>query len=317
MNPFKSCLRALILLTFVAMPLTGCGVKMMSWQEEVQLGEEAAPQFLEQSGGELPDKAVVAYVNAMGQQLARAAELETPDPSRPPLDWEFYVLDSQVINAFALPGGKVFISRGLMQEMTNEAQLAGVIGHEIGHVTARHGNERMTQALGVQVLVAAIMIGSDLADSELGGYIGLGTAAGGQLFLLKYSRENELEADTLGVQYMARVGYNPVGQVQVMEILRKAGGGGGTPEWLSTHPASDTRIENLEELITTKYPRYRDSDHYHLGENEFKNKVLTPLSKLPPAKHGSSAMLSPADFERIAGIPWEAIEHIGCECHKN
>jgi predicted Zn-dependent protease len=281
----------------------------MSWEEEVQIGSQAAPQFIEQSGGELPDQGIVQYVRDMGARLASQSEM-------PDIEWEFFVLDSQVINAFALPGGKVFISRGLMAKMDNEAQLAGVIGHEIGHVTARHGNERMGKAMIAQGLILAAGIGGAVSDNEYMQVLGVGTAVGGQLFLLKYSRGNELEADALGVRYMAKVGYNPVGQIQVMEILREASGGGAPPEWLSTHPASDTRISNLEEIITENYPRYNEDGFYNMGFDSFKQNILTPLSKLPPAKHGGSAMLSPAEFEKIAGISWEeAVGQKKCNCH--
>jgi len=315
-------LSRLSLVAFLALallPLVGCSTNEatgrsqflpLSWDEEAKLGAEAAPQFIEQSGGELPDSAIVDYVRDLGGQLASQSEM-------PDIDWEFYVLDSQVINAFALPGGKVFISRGLMEKMDNEAQLAGVLGHEVGHVTARHGNERMGKAMIAQGVILAAGIGGAISDEEWLQVLGVGTAVGGQLFLLKYSRGNELEADALGVRYMAKVGYNPVGQIQVMEILRDASGGGGAPEWLSTHPASDTRISNLEEIITKDYPRHTDPSFYKMGFAEFKQKVLTPLSKLPPAKHGAGAFLSPAEFEKIAGISWEQASHIGCtECAK-
>lgn len=320
MNLLKHTARLSLLLFVVLLPLVGCTTNEatgrsqflpMSWEEEVKIGAEAAPEFIEQSGGELPDQGIVQYVRDMGARLA--AQSEMPD-----IEWEFFVLDSQVINAFALPGGKVFISRGLMSKMDNEAQLAGVIGHEIGHVTARHGNERMGKAMVAQGLILAAGIGGAVSDNEYMQVLGVGTAVGGQLFLLKYSRGNELEADALGVRYMAKVGYNPIGQIQVMEILREASGGGAPPEWLSTHPASDTRISNLEKIITEKYPRYNEDGFYNMGFASFKNNILTPLSKLPPAKHGASAFLSPAEFERIAGISWEQANHLGCkDCAKS
>ena len=317
MNLLKWMSRLSLVVLFVLMPLVGCTTNEatgrsqflpLSWSEEVQLGAEAAPQFIEQSGGELPDQGIVQYVRDIGDRLA--AQSEMPD-----IDWEFYVLDSQVINAFALPGGKVFISRGLMEKMDNEAQLAGVIGHEIGHVTARHGNERMGKAMIAQGVILAAGIGGAVSDEEWLQVLGVGTAVGGQLFLLKYSRSNELEADALGVRYMARVGYNPIGQIQVMEILRDASGGSAPPEWLSTHPASDTRIANLEALITKTYPRYNEDGYYKMGFDSFKQNILTPLSKLPPARHGAGAFLSPAEFEKIAGISWEQAVKRKCSCH--
>lgn len=315
MNLVKWSARLSLLLFVVLLPLVGCTTNdatgrrqflPLSWQEEVQIGAQAAPEFIQQSGGELPDQQVVQYVRDLGARLA--AQSEMPD-----IEWEFFVLDSQVINAFALPGGKVFISRGLMAKMDNEAQLAGVIGHEIGHVTARHGNERMGKAMIAQGLILAAGIGGAISDNEYMQVLGVGTAVGGQLFLLKYSRSNELEADALGVRYMARVGYNPIGQIQVMEILREASGGGAPPEWLSTHPASDTRISNLEEIIAEDYPRYNEDGYFNMGFDSFKRNIALPLSQLPPAKHGSSAFLSPEEFERIAGIAWEQANHIGCK----
>lgn len=318
MNQLKPMFRSLLILLLVITPVAGCHtndatgrnqLRFLSWNDEVRLGAEAAPEFLEQGGGELPDAQILGYVRDLGGRLA--AESEMPD-----IEWEFHVLDSQVINAFALPGGKVFMSRGLMQKMTNEAQLAGVLGHEIGHVTARHGNERMSQAMVAQGLLLAVGVAGAVSDEEWMQVLGVGTAVGGQLFLLKYSRSNESEADALGVRYMARLGYNPVGQIQVMEILRAASGGGGGPEWLSTHPAPDTRIKDLEQLIAKNYPAYNaDPPSYVFREAEFKKNILAPLSQLPPAKHGSSAFIGPDEIQQIAGITWQQATHKRCACH--
>lgn len=314
-------LLAVFLLSLI--PLAGCTTNpatgrsqllALSWEEEIQMGDEAAPEFLDQSGGQVGDALVLEYISDLGQRLA--AQSENPD-----LEWEFFVLDSAVINAFALPGGKVFVSRGLLEKMTNEAQLAGVLGHEIGHVTARHGNERMTKAIGVQVLVAGVAIGGSASGSEWGQYLGLGTAAGGQLYLLKYSRSNELEADALGVRYMTNLGYNPLGQVQVMGILREAGGGGGTPEWLSTHPAPDTRIADLENLIREEYPQFNaDPPVYVFRQAEFEQNVLARLAQLPPASHGTvsaeeaGAFTQPDELIELVGISWEQLQAHRCGC---
>jgi predicted Zn-dependent protease len=319
----RTCWNLLAALVLSLAPLAGCTTNPatgrsqllgLSWDEEIQLGDEAAPEFLDQSGGQVGDALVLEYISDLGQRLAAQSE-------NPELEWEFFVLDSAVINAFALPGGKVFVSRGLLERMTNEAQLAGVLGHEIGHVTARHGNERMTKAIGVQVLVAGVAIGGAASDSEWGQYLGLGTAAGGQLYLLRYSRANELEADALGVRYMTNLGYNPLGQVQVMEVLREAGGGGGTPEWLSTHPAPDTRIADLEALIQDEYPAYNaDPPVYVFRQAEFEQNVLARLAQLPPPSHGTGnggeagAFTQPDELIELVGIAWEDIQHAGCGC---
>lgn len=306
----------LLVFSFLLAPLTGCGVKLMSWQEEIQIGNEAAPQFIAEGGGQLPDQQVVEYVRGIGNRLvAEVDHSEIPEE----LVWEFHVLDSAVINAFALPGGKVFMSRGLMEKMTNEAQLAGVLGHEIGHVTQRHGNARISQAMLVQFGVVGLGVAGSMSDNEWAQLIGIGAAAGGQLYLLSYTRGQESEADTYGVRYMTGAGYNPVGQVQVMEILREAGGGsGGTPEWLSTHPAPDTRIRDLEQLIVSEYPNFDKPGAYVFREQEFQQNILARLQKLPPAQHGTpSAMLDAAEFEAMTGIAWSQVQHLGCDCPKH
>jgi len=313
MKRIPRVLTLLVLSLITLAPITGCKVNeatgrnqllLLDWEDELRLGTDAAPEFLDQSGGEVPDEAILAYVRDLGYRLA--AESEMAD-----IEWEFHVLDSSVINAFALPGGQVFISRGLMAEMTNEAQLAGVIGHEIGHVTARHGNERMSQAMVVQIGVISAGVAGAVSDSEWMGLLGVGTAVGGQLYLLQYSRSNETEADWLGVRYMTRNGYNPLGQIQVMEILREAGGGGSTPEWLSTHPAPDTRISDLEDLIEEEYPDYDQPGVYVFNEQGFKANVLDRLAQLPPPNHpGENAFMQPDEFIEFAGV---SIEEAGCQ----
>lgn len=321
MNLMKPLVRSLLVMLLVVSAV-GCTTNQttgrsqllfMSWEEEISRGAEAAPQLLSQGGGQIGASKVVTYVSDIGMRLAKAAEAIDTDLAEQNLQWEFFVLDSQVINAFALPGGKVFVSRGLMAKMDNEAQLAGVIGHEVGHVSGRHGNERVSKAQAISFGSALFGIVGEISGEDWLRAVGVGTATGGQLFLLKYSRSNELEADKLGVRYMAATGYNPVGQIQVMEILGKASGGSSQPEWLSTHPLSQTRIDQLNEIIPKEFPRYKDPGLYKWGFDSFKQNILAPLSDMPPAKHGASAFLSPAEFERIAGISWEQAMHAGCK----
>ena len=256
----------------------------LSQEEAVRLGEEAEPQFLSENGGEVPDAGVRAYVTSVGERLAAQSE-------EPQLPWEFFVLDSAQINAFALPGGKVFMSRGLMQRMTNEAQLAGVLGHEIGHVTADHVGQRMARAQAAAALGAGLGVAGEATDNDWLRVLGVGTGVGSGVYLLRFSRSNETQSDDLGVRYMDRVGYNPWGQVQVMEILKEASGGGGGglfQEFLATHPLPETRIRDLEELIEDRYPRARrDGDGFF--PDRFRERALVPLSRLPPPRHRPSA----------------------------
>lgn len=247
----------------------------MTTEKELALGAEASPQFLKEYGGDIPSPAINAYINNLGQRLAAVSE-------RPDLPWEFHAVDSDVINAFALPGGKVFFTRGLLSRLTNEAQMAGVLGHEIGHVTALHVNQRIAQAAALETGVSLLGTAAEATDSTLLQVLGLGGQLGGGAYLLKFGRDHESEADELGVRYMTKLGYDPMGQVQVMQILKAASGSGSTPEFLSTHPLPSTRIKELTSIIKKDFP---DRSQYSLREAEFRKNILEPLSKLPAAKH--------------------------------
>ena len=268
-------------------PLSGCAtnpatgerqLQVLSREEEIAIGEDAAPKFLKEGGGEIPDQQIQQYVSDLGARLAAVSE-------RPDLPWEFFTLDSAMINAFALPGGKVFVSRGLMEKMDNEAQLAGVLGHEVGHVTAKHINDRMAQAIGISIATAAIGVAAQVSEEDWVRVLGAGVGVGGQLFALRFSRSDELQADALGVRYMSQIDYNPVGQLQLMQILDEASGGGGI-EFLQTHPLPSTRIERLQNLIGEKYPRANETGAYVFAHDRFEENVLARLKKLPPAQHG-------------------------------
>lgn len=275
--------------------LTGCShnavtgessLLFLSKAEEQQIGAEAAPQFTSEYGGKVPNEQLQAYVTRVGQKLA--AQTEDDFPGFP---WEFTLLNSDVINAFALPGGKVFITRGLAARMSNEAQLAGVLGHEVGHVTARHGNQRMSQSQIAGGFIAAAKAGVGLAGdggtvtAAIGQYGIPALEAGGNVLLLKYGRKDESQADELGMRYMARAGYNPQAQVQVMEILASASGAEGRgPEWLASHPFPETRIEQIKQILAKQYPDAATNPSYTFGEKEFKEQFLTTLNATPAAK---------------------------------
>ena len=248
--------------------------------KEIELGKEAAPKFLEEYGGDIPSAPIREYVTDIGNRLAQSS-------ARPELPWEFHVVDSSVINAFALPGGKVFISRALLEKMDNEAQLAGVLGHEVAHVNAKHVNDRM----GQQVLVSGVLIGLGVAaqtsDEDWLKVLGVGAGVGGTVYLLSYNRDQEHESDRYGVKYMVKNGYNPMGQVQVMQILADARGGGGSgqPEFLSTHPYPKSRIAELKKLIKDKYAKTADDPAYGFYAERFNETVVANLKDLPPPKH--------------------------------
>ncbi len=257
---------------------------LYSWEDEKQMGAEAAAGLAEQFGGEVEATLPSDYVRTVGMKLVTGIEEGVPD-----LDWEFTLLNTDVINAFALPGGKVFFTRGLAAKLSDEAEMAGVLGHEIGHVTARHGNQRISKQIGFNALLVgtAVAVGVADDDSAVGRYGQVavpGLAIGGNLVLLKYGRDEESEADMLGMRYMARAGYDPSGQLRVMQVLEQAsGGGGGTPEWLATHPAPQTRIERIERILREQYPQAGQRSAYVIDAEEYEQKMLSPLRQLPPA----------------------------------
>lgn len=248
----------------------------MSRSQEIALGAQAAPELTRAYGGEVPDQVLRDYVSQVGFRVAAHVEKEYRD-----IPWKFKLLNSDVINAFALPGGQVFMSRALMERMSNEAQLAGVLGHEIAHVTAEHIDQRIGRDTALQIGAA---IGGAVAGADYGQVVSSVITQGGGLFALKYGRDEESEADSLGMRYMSRAGYNPAGQLQVMQILKDAtkGGGGGQPEWLSTHPAPQTRIDRIKDLLDDKYAKTKDNPEYVWNEAAFAP-MVERLKRLPPA----------------------------------
>ncbi|MEM1423498.1 MAG: M48 family metalloprotease, partial [Planctomycetota bacterium] len=269
-------------------PLVGCATNAatgklqfnsLSREQEISLGEEAMPGLVEGYGGEVRDDRLRSYVSAIGMELALNAEEEYRD-----IPWEFVLLDSEVINAFALPGGKVFVSRGLMERMTNESQLAAVLGHEVAHVTAEHADQQVSR----QMIISGIAIGATVAagtqDSEYWQYAVPAIVGGAGLFNLKFGRDEESEADTLGMRYMTRAGYNPRGMLELMEILRDAsGGGGGQLEILATHPLPDTRIRRVTRILEEDYARQVADPNRVVGELRFQREILPMLRQLSEA----------------------------------
>lgn len=204
------------------------------------MGREADPQIVAQMGL-YPDSSIQRYVREIG--LRMAAESERPD-----LPWTFRVLDDPTVNAFALPGGFIYITRGIMTHLTNEAELAGILGHEIAHVTARHSANQMSRAQLAQLGLGLGMVFSETVRD----YGGIASQSLGLLFL-KFGRDDESQADELGIRYMTRVGYEPRELAGVMRMLSRtseiSSGGGRAPEWLSTHPDPANRSEAILQQV--------------------------------------------------------------------
>jgi predicted Zn-dependent protease len=245
--------------------LTGCArnpasgkreLMLVSEAQEIQMGREAARQIPDELGL-LPEGEIAAFVRDRGFSIARASE-------RPHLPWEFHVVDSSVVNAFALPGGFVYLTRGILAHMNSEAEMVGVLGHEIGHVTARHSAQQLTRAqltqmgLGLgMVFVPEVRPFGDLLQGSLG------------LLFLKFGRDDESEADRLGVRYSLAERYDPREMAGFFGVLARLGerSGEAIPAWLSTHPDPLDREAKIETLVELTAP----SDiRLEVGEESFK-----------------------------------------------
>ena len=235
-------------------PITGETQRVaISPDQEVALGLEAAPVMAREMGGLHPNSQVQAYVNEVGRRVVAESAAKNS-----PYRFQFHVLaDPRTVNAFALPGGQVFITAALLGQLQNEAQLAGVLGHEIGHVIGRHAAEHMAKGQLTQILVgAAGVAGMDPGSPGSGQRAAVIASMVGNIVNLQYGRNDELESDTLGIRFMSEAGYDPRAMIGVMDILEKASGGGrGGPEWLQTHPNPGNRRENLKQIIEKNFPQ--------------------------------------------------------------
>ena len=213
-------------------------------EQEVALGIQSAPQMAKQHGGLHPDQRAQDFIDQVGFRLVNGVN----KVSNSNYKFDFHLLaDPRTVNAFALPGGQVFITQALFERLSSEDQLAGVLGHEIGHVVHRHGAERMAKSGFIQGLVQSVMIGSggDPSMANIANMIGQYTS-------MKYGRDQELESDDYGVYIMMESGYNALELIKVMDILEEASGGSGRPEFQSTHPSP----ENRRAQIQAAYDKY-------------------------------------------------------------
>jgi len=222
-------------------PVTGKReLVLISRDQEIQMGTEAAPEFEKEFGGKVQNQKLQDYVQMIGRKIAQYSHRDMP--------YEFTLVSSDVPNAFALPGGRVFITAGLMRRLTNERQLAAVLGHEIGHVATRHNVKGMQRQMGAAVL-------AEVAGAVVGGNKGKAAEAGVKIASsvanLSYSREDEYQADEVGLIYMTKAGYNPWGMVEMLTVLYKLNQNepGTLGEMFQTHPITSKRIERVQEMI--------------------------------------------------------------------
>ena len=225
----------------------------MSADQEIALGLQAAPSMAAQYGGLSADTRARAAVEQVGQRLVQANQLTT----RTPYKFQFHLLaDDQTINAFALPGGQIFITQGILKNLKTEGELAGVLAHEIGHVVGRHSAEQVAKANLTQGLAGAATIASYDPNSP-GSSIAKGAIAAAivKVVNLRFGREDELESDDLAVKFTAPAGYDPRAMIQVMTMLSQQGGRSSQPEFMSTHPDPGNRVQQIEQAIAQQFPQ--------------------------------------------------------------
>lgn len=234
---------SLVLLCFLwACAVTPTGRKQLTIVPEAQLVVMGVQSFheIQDKTPRLKDERTNAYVQCVAESIIRLPQVQSLQS-----DWEVVVFDDKAVNAFALPGGKIGVYKGLLDVAETADQLAAVIGHEVGHVLSKHGNERVSQQLAINQTLSIIDSWVLQGETENRGTIMSVLGIGGQVgVLLPFSRLHESEADEIGQELMARAGFDPSQSIILWKNMAKNGGSGG-PEFLSTHPSSKTRVEKL------------------------------------------------------------------------
>ncbi len=231
-------------------PITGESQRIgITTEQEIALGLQAVPEVAQQFGGLLNDPQITAGVEEIGQRI-----VQNSDAAKADYKFKFHVLaDDQTVNAFALPGGQIFVTMGMLKLLETKGELAGVLGHEIAHVIARHSAEQMAKMQLTQGLTGAAVMATydpENPSTQTGAAV---AALIGNLVNMKYGREDELESDKWGIRLMHQSGYDPRAMIRVMQVLAKAGGG-AQPEFFSTHPNPENRVAKIQQAIQEEFP---------------------------------------------------------------
>lgn len=231
--------------------------------QDIEIGRKYAPEVEKQLGGRIDNPSLQNYIDSIGQKIARISH-------KPNWEYHFVAVEDKSINALALPGGYIFVTKGMLEKLTTEAQLAALLAHEIVHVTARHSSAAMSREMGMSFVFFGLSAAGANIPQDAGRAVGLAM----QLIGLKYSRGHEREADVAGVDYMVVAGYNPYGAVELQQMLleqdkvRPA-------EFLSSHPSPGNRIISLNARIQT---RYDSIEGLRIGKDDYRRVVLDHLT---------------------------------------
>jgi len=263
--------KTLIITLIFGVLVCGCAVNpitgeerlmLVSEQQDIEIGRSYAPEVEKQLGGAIKDDALQNYINYVGQEIAKVSHQSG-------FEYHFTAVEDKSVNAMALPGGYIFITRGMLEKLQSEAQLAAILAHETIHVVARHSSAAMSREIGISVLLSSIssestpqaaLIAADLAR---------------QIMALRYSRADERQADTGGLDYMVWAGYNPYAAVEIMQILQSQPAD-RIPEFFATHPSPENRIDYLRQKIQAKYYGLTG---LKIGKEEYHRQVLERLRK--------------------------------------
>ncbi|MCK4960186.1 MAG: M48 family metalloprotease [Planctomycetes bacterium] len=258
----------LLLVLFGILLPSGCATNVVTGKkelmlispaQELQIGTQYAPEVEKQMEGRIANRAIQNYVSRVGQSIAAVSHM-------PDLDFQYIAVNHESVNAMALPGGYIFITRGMLENLTTEAQLASILAHETIHVTARHSAAAISQQIGIDMVLSAVT--NEKTSAGVANIAQMGT----QLIGLKYSRAHEHEADTFGLDYMVMAGYDPAGMVEMMEILQQQSDRRPI-EFFSTHPNPANRKESIvERMAANVYPQ-----NLKTGRKDYKKYVLDNL----------------------------------------
>jgi len=265
----------LLILSLILCFCIGCAVNPITGEEElmfisenqdIEIGRKYAPEIEKQLGGRIDNPDLQNYIDSVGQKIARISH-------RPNWEYHFTAVEHKMVNAIALPGGHIFVTKGMLEKLTTEAQLAALLAHEIVHVTARHSSAAISRQMGLSFL----LLGATVAGAEIPPDAGKAAALALQLIGLKYSRVQEKMADVAGLDYMVVAGYNPHGAVELHQMLQEQDKL-RPAEFLSTHPSPANRIISLNARIQT---RYDSLEGLRIGKNAYRSAVLERLPKDP------------------------------------